>query len=96
MKHSVTSWQIAGLVDSSSIALPSKTDAAEGGGQGTQQTPEYFLLPAVQGSVVDTTAATSTLQCELCGKTFQNMKTKSAHIKNLHQGVSFSLNIPPF
>ena len=78
-------------------------DEAKGGDQERQETAEFFILPASStASVVNATAAATaaaaaaspgagprvSLQCELCGKTFQNVKTKTAHLKNLHHGVS--------
>ena len=78
-------------------------DEVKGGDEERQETAEFFILPASSAaSVVDATAAATaaaaspgagprvSLQCELCGKTFQNVKTKTAHLKNLHHGVSTS------
>ena len=85
--------QIAGLVDPS-IPQQQAMVEAEGGGQEGREAAEFFILPAAApADVVNAPAAATSLQCELCGKTFQNMKTKTAHIKNLHHGVRITYQI---
>ena len=85
-----------------SIPHQQAMDEAKGGDQERQETAEFFILHASSAASVANAAAAATvataaspgagslvsLQCELCGKTFQNMKTKTAHLKNLHHGVS--------
>ena len=71
-------------------------DEAERGDQEGQETAEILTLPVASATDINATAAGAaassvsdpSLRCELCGKTFQNMKTKTAHLKNLHHGVS--------
>ena len=82
--------QIAGLVDPS-IPQQQAMVEAEGGGQERREAAEFFILPAAASA--DVVNAAASLQCELCGKTFQNMKTKTAHIKNLHHGVRITYQI---
>ena len=75
--------QISGLADPQRPMGMVKSERSE---HEEKEMDNLLLLPV--GSASDLNAADPSLRCELCGKTFQSAKNKTAHVRNLHEGVS--------